>query len=64
MRPPATFTAPECRTRNQRMRELATLLGLSEEQHITIRKDLLKASQPVTETTIRSALPEDHEPWR
>ena len=55
-RPPATFTAPECRTRNQRMRPLATLLDLTEDQHITIRKNLLITGQPVTETTVRSAL--------
>lgn len=63
-RPAATFTQPENRARKRRARELATVLDLSEDQLAQVHSDLLMTGQPVTVTTMRSALAGDHEHWR
>lgn len=63
-RPAATFTAMEDLERYQRIRELGGPLGLSPEEILEVRGDLLMTGLPVNEATVRSAVAGDHAGWR
>jgi hypothetical protein len=59
-RPPNIYTGPENRARHKRVRELATPLGLSEDEVFSIAADLMRAGVTLDEHTVRAAARGDY----